>query len=127
MDNNGSKGSVEDDRDKLNEASDDKLGKNIEENEAHSDGRIDELSEEPPHDKMADNLVERQPDKESNSSGWCAKLIFFLLFAVFCLVATVIYGDYKPGQLKMPYESMNIPPEIETGLGKGVNAVSDMS
>ena len=64
--------------------------------------------------------------EKSNSSGCCAKLLFFLLLAVFCLVATVIYVDYKPGQLKMAYESMNIPPEAEASLGKGVNAVSDI-
>ena len=76
---------------------------------------------------ISDKLYTSQYKMEkSNSSGWCAKLLFFLLLAVFCVVATVIYVDYKPGQLKMAYESMNIPPEIEASLGKGANAVSDM-
>ena len=53
---------------------------------------------------------------KKSSSGCCVKLIFFILLAVFCVVATVIYVDYKPGQLKEAYG--NIPPEIKNGMEK---------
>ena len=54
---------------------------------------------------------------KKSSSGCCTKLIFFLLLSVFCVVATVIFVDYKPGQLKEAYS--NIPPEVREQIEKG--------
>merc|ERR1711881_700712 len=59
---------------------------------------------------------------KKSSSGCCVKLIFFTLLAVFCVVATVIYIDYKPGQLKEAYG--NIPPEIRDGIEHGAKLAS---
>ena len=59
---------------------------------------------------------------KKSSSGCCVKLIFFLLLSVFCVVATVIFVDYKPGQLKDAYA--NIPPEVRTNIEKGAAIVS---
>jgi len=60
---------------------------------------------------------------KKSSSGCCVKLIFFILLAVFCVVATVVYVDYKPGQLKEAYS--NIPPEIIDGIEKGARIGTD--
>ena len=46
-----------------------------------------------------------------SSSGFCVKTIFFLLLSTFTLIATVVYIDYQPGQLKEAYLSQ-VPPEV---------------
>ena len=62
---------------------------------------------------------------KQNSSGCCVKMIFSLLLSIFIVIATVIYVDYKPGQLKQAYESMNIPPEVKNSIENGAYLVSD--
>merc|ERR1711963_883996 len=71
--------------------------------------------------KGSPSLGKRDIGKKS-SSGCCVKLIFFLLLSVFCVVATVIFVDYKPGQLKEAYA--NIPPEVRTSIEKGAAILS---
>merc|ERR1711963_1008544 len=71
--------------------------------------------------KGSPSLGKRDIGKKS-SSGCCVKLIFFLLLSVFCVVATVIFVDYKPGQLKEAYA--NIPPDVRKNIEKGAAVVA---
>jgi hypothetical protein len=50
-------------------------------------------------------------DGSSSSSGLCVKTVFFMLLSTFTLVATLVYLDYQPGQLKEAYDSQ-VPPEV---------------
>ena len=54
--------------------------------------------------------------EKSDSSGWYAKLIFFVFLAVFCLLATVICVDDTPCQLKIADKGMNSPPIVAPSL-----------